>query len=62
MRQAVWSFNSRLPVASVRTKRDIYEQSLARASFTLVMLAIAGAMALVLGSSASAAYSGGSCQ
>ena len=29
--------------------RDVYDQSLARSSFTLVMLAIAGAMALVLG-------------
>ena len=29
--------------------REIYDQSLARTSFTLVMLAIAGAMALVLG-------------
>ncbi len=29
--------------------QEIYSQSLARTSFTLVMLAIAGAMALVLG-------------
>ena len=29
--------------------RDIYDRSLARTSFTLVMLAIAGAAALVLG-------------
>ena len=29
--------------------QDIYDQSLARTSFTLVMLAIAGSMALVLG-------------
>lgn len=49
VRQAVWSVNSNLPLASVRTMRDIYEQSLARSSFTLVMLAIAGGMALVLG-------------
>ena len=49
MRQAVWSVNKDLPLASVRTMQDIYEQSLARTSFTLVMLAIAGAMALVLG-------------
>ena len=49
VRQAVWSVNSSLPVASVRTMQDIYDQSLARTSFTLVMLAIAGAMALVLG-------------
>jgi ABC-type antimicrobial peptide transport system permease subunit len=49
VRQAVWSVNASLPVAAVRTMRDVYDQSLARTSFTLVMLAIAGAMALVLG-------------
>ena len=49
IRQAVWSVNSSLPLASVRTMQDIYNQSLARTSFTLVMLGIAGAMALVLG-------------
>ena len=49
MRQAVWSVNANLPLASVRTMQEIYDQSLARTSFTLVMLAIAGAMALVLG-------------
>lgn len=49
IRQDVWSVNSSLPLASVRTMQDIYDQSLARTSFTLVMLGIAGAMALVLG-------------
>jgi ABC-type antimicrobial peptide transport system permease subunit len=33
----------------VRTLQEIYEKSLARTSFTLVMLAIAGAMALLIG-------------
>ena len=47
--QAVWSANGTLPVASPRTMQDIYGQSLAQTSFTLVMLAIAGAMALLLG-------------
>jgi putative ABC transport system permease protein len=47
--QAVWSINPNLPLASVRTLQDIYDASLARTSFTLVMLGIAGAMALVLG-------------
>jgi putative ABC transport system permease protein len=46
---AVWSVNSNLPLASVRTMQDVYDKSLARASFTLVMLGIAGAMALALG-------------
>jgi predicted permease len=49
MQQAVWSVNASLPLAAVRTMQDVYDQSLARTSFTLVMLAIAGAVALVLG-------------
>ena len=49
VQQAVWSVNSSLPVASERTMQEIYAQSLARTSFTMVMLGIAGAMALVLG-------------
>jgi predicted permease len=49
IRQGVWSVNPSLPLASVRTMQEIYGQSLARTSFTLVMLAIAGTMALVLG-------------
>ena len=35
---AVWSINPNLPLASVRTLQDIYDASLARTSFTLVML------------------------
>jgi predicted permease len=45
---AVWSVNSDLPLASMRTMQDIYSRSLARTSFTLVMLAIAGSMGLAL--------------
>jgi predicted permease len=48
LQQAVWSVNGNLPLASVSTMQEIYSQSLARTSFTLVMLAIAGAMALAL--------------
>lgn len=47
--QAVWSINPNLPLASIRTLREIYDASLARTSFTLVMLGIAGGMALLLG-------------
>jgi putative ABC transport system permease protein len=47
--RAVWAVNPSLPVASVRTLQEIYTKSLARTAFTLVMLAIAGAMALLLG-------------
>ncbi len=49
VRQAVWSVNSTLPVANLRTMQSVYDKSLARTSFTLVMLGIAGAMALLLG-------------
>jgi predicted permease len=49
VRAAVWSMNSNLPLASVRTMRDVYDKSMARTSFTLVMLGIAAAMALTLG-------------
>ena len=48
-RQAIWSQNANLPVFLVRTLKDLYDQSMARTSFTLVLLAIAGGMALVLG-------------
>ena len=48
-RQAIWSVNSSLPVFRVRTLKDVYDASMARTSFTLVMLAIAGTMALILG-------------
>ena len=49
MQQAVWSVNGSLPLASVETMRNLFSQSMARTSFTLTMLAIAGSMALGLG-------------
>jgi ABC-type antimicrobial peptide transport system permease subunit len=49
IRQAVWSVDANLPLAGVYTMNHYYKGSMARASFTLVMLGIAGAMALVLG-------------
>jgi predicted permease len=49
IQQAVWSVNGTLPVAAPRTMKDLYSQSLERTSFTLTMLSIAGAMALLLG-------------
>jgi putative ABC transport system permease protein len=48
-RQAIWSVDSNLPIFLVRTMKDVYDASMARTSFTLVLLAIAGTMALVLG-------------
>ena len=49
MRGAVWSLNSSMPVFLVRTMKDLYDESMARTSFALVMLGIAAAMALALG-------------
>jgi predicted permease len=49
LRQAVWSVNPNLPLAEVETLAAIYERSLSRTSFTLMLLAIAGGMALLLG-------------
>ena len=49
MRQALWSVDANLPVARMRTMNYYYQQSMARTSFTLVMLGIAGGMALLLG-------------
>jgi hypothetical protein len=49
VREAVWSVSSDVPLASVRTMDEIYRASMARSSFALVMLAIAGGMALLLG-------------
>ena len=48
IQQAVWQVNGNLPVASMQTMGEIYSRSMARTSFTLVMLAIAGGMALAL--------------
>ena len=49
VRQAVWSVDPNLPLSAVRTLDYYYSRSMARTSFTLVMLAIAGGMALLLG-------------
>jgi putative ABC transport system permease protein len=47
--RAVWSINPNLPLANLRPLDAVVAKSMARTSFTLVMLAIAGAMALLLG-------------
>jgi putative ABC transport system permease protein len=49
IRAAVWAVTPDVPVAQMRTLRDVYDGSLARTSFTLVMLATAASMALLLG-------------
>ena len=49
IQRAVWSVNPNLPIADVRTVQEIYDRSMVRTSFTLVMLTIAAGMALLLG-------------
>ena len=49
VRQAIWSVGPTTPIADVRTLKEIRDRSMSRTSFTLVMLGIAGAMALLLG-------------
>jgi predicted permease len=48
VRQAVWSVDSNLPLASVYTMNYFYIRSMGHTSFTLAMLGIAGAMSLLL--------------
>ncbi|HSR51441.1 MAG TPA: ABC transporter permease [Acidobacteriota bacterium] len=49
LRRAVWSANPDLPLASVRTQRQVLDASMARTQFTLIMLAIAATSAILLG-------------
>src|SRR5438270_3109094 len=49
VRQAVWSVDPNLPLSGVRTVEYYYRSSMARTSFTLLMLVVAGGMALLLG-------------
>jgi putative ABC transport system permease protein len=48
IRQAVSEVTPDLPIAQVRTLAEVQEASMARTSFSLVLLGIAGAMALLL--------------
>lgn len=49
VQQAVWSVSPNLPLARVRTLQQILDESMTRTSFTLLMLGIAAAVALLLG-------------
>ena len=49
VQQMVWSIDSDLPLADPTTLGELYTKSMARTSFTLVMLCVAGSMALLLG-------------
>ena len=49
IQNAVWSASASLPLASVRMLTEIYADSMARTSFTMLMLGIAAAVSLLLG-------------
>ena len=49
VRQAVWSVDANLPLTDLHTQDYYYQKSISRTSFTLVMLAIAASIALLLG-------------
>jgi len=49
IRKALWSVYSNVPLTKTDTLETLYNRSLARTSFTLLLLAIAGGMALLLG-------------
>jgi len=47
--QAIWSVDPSVPLGNIATLGDIYTRATARAALILVLVAIAGGMALVLG-------------
>jgi predicted permease len=49
VQKMVWSVDADLPLADATTLGLLYTKSMARTSFTLVMLCVAGSMALLLG-------------
>src|SRR5262249_32872364 len=49
LQRAVWSVDREVPLANPTTLGVLYTKSMARTSFTLVMLSVAGAMTLLLG-------------
>ncbi len=49
VQKAVWSVDPDLPLSEITTEGELYRKSMARTSFTLVMLCVAGSMALLLG-------------
>ena len=49
VQQQVWSVDADVPLSDQSTVGELYTKSMARTSFTLVMLSVAGGMALLLG-------------
>jgi predicted permease len=49
VRETIWAVNPNLPLANVRTGTELLERSMSRTSFTLIMIGIAGGVAMILG-------------
>ena len=49
IRQAVWSVDANIPLTDIHTENYYYSRSMARTQFTLIMLALAAGIALLLG-------------
>lgn len=49
LEQAIWDVSPNLPLRRVRTLPELMDASVARTSFTMVLLGIAGVVALILG-------------
>jgi putative ABC transport system permease protein len=49
VQRAVWSVNSGIPLATPTTAGELYRRSMARTSFAMVLISVAGLMALFLG-------------
>ena len=49
IRRAIWSVDANLPLSDIHTQQYFYDRSMARTSFTLVMLGVAASIALLLG-------------
>jgi putative ABC transport system permease protein len=49
VRQAIWALDPSLPVAGVRTMEQVVAESTARTTFTMLLLGIAAAVSLLLG-------------
>jgi putative ABC transport system permease protein len=49
VRDAIWGVNPNLPLAGVRGLEELLDRSMARTSFSLIMLGIAAGVALILG-------------
>jgi putative ABC transport system permease protein len=50
VRRAIWSLDPNLPLTLVRPMEEVVSRSMARTSFTMLLLVIAAAVALLLGS------------